>query len=176
MNYHKLSGLKEHKHTTLNFLISEIQNKTYRYKNQGVSSVGFIVESPGENLCSSSRGCMHSWACSHCLHLQNVPFCLLLPSSSTPFWSWPFCLPLNKDFWHSVEFTWIIQDNGNLPTSKSLTEFYLQRGPLPCILTYSKVWGLVHEHLCREGKEVLFCLSWQNRSNNFIFLKVPVRI
>lgn len=72
-------------------------------------------------------------------------------------------------------FTWIIQDNGNLPTSKSLTEFHLQRGPLPCILTYSKVWGLVHEHLCREGKEVLFCLSWQNRSNNFIFLQVPIR-
>lgn len=81
---------------------------------------------------------MHNPAFSFHLHLSLSDLALLSP--------------YYMDFCNYIELTWIIQDNGNLPTSSSLNSITSSKSPLPCIVTYSKVWGLVHGHFCRERK------------------------
>lgn len=83
--------------------------------------------------------------------------------------------PFQKDFCDYTGLTWIIHDNSNIPTSSSLNSVTSSNSPLPRIVTYSKAWRLVHGYLCREKKEALFCLPQWHRSNNFVFLKMPVR-
>lgn len=70
MNCHKFSGLKQYKPIILNFLSSEIRNKTYRDKYHVISRAAFLLEALGENLLPASRGILHFLACGPFLHVK----------------------------------------------------------------------------------------------------------
>ena len=119
INYHKLSGLKQHNFIS-QFWGSEILIGSYGAKNQGVDGAAFLLVGLGENLCpylSQLLEAAHTpWLlephCSDLCFLSHILFSLtltLLPSSY-------------KNPCGYTGPTWIIQDNIPIPRPLIVSE------------------------------------------------------
>ena len=116
-NYHKLSGLKQHKWITSQFYKLEVQHGSHWTKIKVEAELSSILEVLEEDPLPDSTGYPHFLACGYFLHCQSQQHqhstclrpCLCLPLS---FPNSPIQLGsyVYKDHCDYSEPTWIIRD------------------------------------------------------------------